>query len=341
LTAVDAGPDRVERLQAEIEGSPDALAALLHDLKSARLLAVTRLTAPPPRRIRFVGMGSSRFAAELPARRLRSAGFDALAEVASTFDHTGMGDALVVGISKSGSTPEVVDAVGACVRAAAGGRAGGVLVLTNDEESALARTGAGRIALVAGDEASGIATRSYRHTAAILGWLVDHLIGREDDAIHPAVDASRELLDGRGGWLAAAADALDGAEPIHVVAGGDGAGTREQAALMCREVARIAALPMDAGDWLHVGLYTLWPGGRLVLLGGTPYDDAIARTVRDRGATLVVVGPGVAGADVPIPLPAAALADPTVRAIVEPLVMELIAAELWRRTSAATRTEDG
>jgi hypothetical protein len=71
-----------------------------------------------------------------------------------------------------------------------------------------------------------------------------------------------------------------------------------------------------------------------VLFGGAAYDEAIARTVRERGATLVAVGPPVDGADVHVPLPHAALADPTIRAIVEPLVMESIALELWRRTDA-------
>ena len=37
-----------------------------------------------------------------------------------------------------------------------------------------------------------------------------------------------------------------------------------------------------------------------------------------------------------VPLPAAVLADPVVRALVEPAVAELLAAELWRRAAART-----
>ena len=329
--------DRVDLLAGEIDGSADALAALLHDLsrheRAGQVRTATRKGIPA--RVRFVGMGSSRFAAELPARRLRAAGLDATAELASAFDASSLdAAALLVAISNSGSTPEVVAAVSA---ARAAGDA--VLAVTNGLSSALATVTQAVLPLGDGPEASGIATRSYRHTVALLDWMVDVLLDEPSEDRLAAVGATRELLGSRSSWVADAADALDGAELIHVVGGPEAHGTREQAALMCREIARIAALPLDAGDWLHVGLYTLWPGGRLVLFGGTPYDGAITRTVRERQATLVAIGPRVDGADVHVPLPNTALAEPTIRAIVEPLVMESIALELWRRTDARERPD--
>lgn len=324
--------DRVDLLAAEIDGSADALAALLHDLsrreRAGQVRAATRHGTPS--RVRFVGMGSSRFAAELPARRLRHLGIDAAAEVASAFDPSSLdASTLLVAVSNSGSTPEVVAAVHAARDAGAA-----ALAVTNGASSPLATTAQAVMRLGDGPEASGIATRSYRHTVALLDWLVDVLVDEPNEDLRAAVGATRELLGSRPAWVAVAADALDGAELIHVVSGPDAHGTREQGALMCREVARISAVPMDAGDWLHVGLYTMWPGGRLVLFSGTPYDEAIALTVRDRHATLVVIGPPVDGADVHVPLSSTALADPTFRAIVEPLVMESIALELWRRAGA-------
>ena len=66
-----------------------------------------------PRRVVFTGMGSSRFAALPAAALLRSRGIDAVAEVASTALPTKpAADALAVGISASGSTPETVEALG-------------------------------------------------------------------------------------------------------------------------------------------------------------------------------------------------------------------------------------
>jgi fructoselysine-6-P-deglycase FrlB-like protein len=256
-----------------------------------------------------------------------------VAEVASAFDPSSLdATTLVVAVSNSGSTPEVVAAVHAAREAGAA-----VLAVTNRPSSPLASTAQSVLPLGEGPEASGIATRSYRHTVALLDWLADVLVDDPDEDLRASVDATRELLESRSSWIAAAAEALDGAELIHVVGGPEAHGTREQAALMCREVARISALSMDAGDWLHVGLYTLWPGARLVLFSGTPYDAAIARTVRERGATLVTIGPWIDGANVHVPLPSSALAEPTIRAIVEPLVMESIALELWRRTDAHER----
>jgi fructoselysine-6-P-deglycase FrlB-like protein len=327
--------DRVELLAAEIDGSADALDALFEDLarheRTGQVRAATRHAIPA--RVRFVGMGSSRFAAELPARRLREGGIDAQAELASGVDAATLdGSTLLVAISNSGSTPEVVAAVTAA-------RAAGtpVLAVTNGRSSPLEIAALSVLPLGEEPEASGIATRSYRQTVALLGWLVDVLLDEPTEDRRAAVGATVELLLSRPSWATAAADALDGADLIHVVGGPDAQGTREQAALMCREVARIAALPMDAGDWLHVGLYTLWPGGRVVLFSGTPYDEAVVRTVRERHATLVAIGPPVEGADVHVPLPSGALAGPTMRAIVEPLVMESIALELWRRTDARDR----
>ena len=120
-----------------------------------------------------------------------------------------------------------------------------------------------------------------------------------------------------------------------MVGGPASTGTLDQAVLMLREGPRIPAFATDAGDWLHVGLYTLLPGGAVLLFAGTGYDDAVLRVAHERGARAVVVGPAVDGADVAVPLPASALRQPAVRSLIEPLVAELLAIELWRRTHAA------
>jgi fructoselysine-6-P-deglycase FrlB-like protein len=119
-----------------------------------------------------------------------------------------------------------------------------------------------------------------------------------------------------------------------VVGDGSRVGTAQQAALMLREAPRIPAVAFDTGDWLHVGLYTLFPGDPVLLLAGSSADDEVIATIRSRGGSVVVVGPERRDADVEVPLPEAVLVDPAVRALVEPVVAELLAAELWRRTSA-------
>ena len=59
-------------------------------------------------------------------------------------------------------------------------------------------------------------------------------------------------------------------------------------------------------------------------------------TAISRGGRVVVVGPALKHAAVSITLPDAVLADVVVRALVEPAVAELLAAELWRRSNATT-----
>ena len=151
-----------------------------------------------------------------------------------------------------------------------------------------------------------------------------------------AVPALQALLDGREWWLGAGVGrARCRAGPIHVLADGARLGAAEQAALMLREAARIPATAYETGDWLHVGLYTLQPGDPVLLFAGSLADDEAVATVRRRGGVVVSVGPDGPASDVHVPLPATALMDPLVRSLVEPAVAELLAQELWRRTTAA------
>ncbi len=104
---------------------------------------------------------------------------------------------------------------------------------------------------------------------------------------------------------------------------------------MLREAPRIPATAYETGDWLHVGLYTLQPGDPVLLLAGSLADDEVVATVRRRGGVVVSVGPDGPASDLHVALPATALMDPLVRSLVEPAVAELLAQELWRRTTAA------
>ena len=133
--------------------------------------------------------------------------------------------------------------------------------LTNHPDRPVGTEADVALPLLAGDERSGIASRTYAATLAALALLVAEIAGPHDGsaarALRDAVEASRSLRAGRDAWVGAAADVLDGADEIHVIGDGREMGALEQAALMLREAPRLRALPMDAGDWLHVGLYTL------------------------------------------------------------------------------------
>lgn len=330
--------DRAAAFLADVLDGPAALDRLLDAYLDAdgplatvrqHVAASTAYPGHQPR-IRIVGLGSSRFAGLTVAAWLRGAGVDAAAELASAGSPTPAAAGLVVfAVSASGATREVVDA------AARHRGTSLVVAVTNRPDSALAAGADVVLPLLAGEERAGVACRTYAATLAVLALATSVAADVPAPDLGPAVHAAASLREGRSAWVAVAADVLDGADEIHVIGDGGRPGTLEQAALVLREAPRLAALPIDAGDWLHTAVYTMLPRGRALVFTGTPYDAEIAATIRGRGGELVAVGPAVAGAAANAQLPAATLRDAIGRSIVEIGVVELIAAELWSRARAA------
>lgn len=333
--------DRVDLFLADVLDGPRELGAVLHAQREAiRDIPLGALARPT---WRLVGMGSSRFAALDAAARLRTAGRDAVAETASSGAHSPGGrDTLVVAISASGRTPEVLDA------AERHRGTSFVLGLTARADSPLARMSDAVVPLAAAVlEGGGIASLTYRATVAALTALVAE--GELDDvrnALAEAVPALRELMEGRTAWLLPAADLLDGARDIHILGDEAYLGACHQAALMFREAPRHPAQAFDTGDWLHIGLYTLFPGDPAILYAGANSDPEALRTIRARGGKAIVVGtpssPDLAPErdEVWIPLPEAARRSRLVRSVVESAVAELLAAELWARAEGSQVGED-
>lgn len=328
-------PPRDELFLEDILNAPAELTAVI----AAQRTAIARI--PPdvlalPRR-RLLGMGSSGFAARDAAARWRMRGLDAVAETASSSGLTPGGpDTLAIAISASGRTPEVIAA--ARRHCEQGSR---VVVLTGEPGSELARTGEFEIPLRAmSHETSGIASQSCRATASAL-LLLDDGPGAAPSAsgIDRAPDALANLVDDYGTWVDQAAAILGTGREIHVLADGLHAGLAEQAALMFREAPRIAAMPFDTGDWLHVGQYTLFPGDAVLLFGGSPADEEAIATIHRRGGRVVGVGPAP-DADLTIPL-SPDHGDWVVGVLVASAVAELLAAELWSRANGREKPAQG
>ncbi len=344
--------DRPTAFRADILAAPETLRALLGQVAApgaGAFAALDEATVAAAlgrvRRVCLVGMGSSRFAALSAARSFRDVGFPVEVELGSTSDPVEPApDLLVVASSSSGSTAEVVAAA-----ARHRGRSALVVGVTNRPGSPLAEVSDVVLPLLAGDETAGIACRTYGATVAVLIILAGRLqvagagpggpgSSRPGGGAPGPVDLRRalpilaEVLAGGDAWLPWAVDLLDGAPAIHVLGDAGRFGSVEQAALMLREAPRLPAWAFDAGDWLHVGLYTALPGTRIVLFAGTPYDDTVARVVRERGAELLAIGRRVEGAALSLEYPDAD--DPMVAALVETPIVELVAAELWDRATA-------
>ena len=119
------------------------------------------------------------------------------------------------------------------------------------------------LALAAGEEVSGVASKTYACTLAVLlltagRFLGEPALGRS--LVRTAADACERVLDGRDRWLEQAADLL-GERALHVLAPAERIGSAEQSALMLREVPRMRADACETGDWSHVDVYlTKRPG---------------------------------------------------------------------------------
>jgi glutamine---fructose-6-phosphate transaminase (isomerizing) len=302
-----SGPDRAEQFVADIAASPDSLERLL----DAPMAAAARLRGLGRVRIALAGLGSSRYAALTVASALRSGGGTAWAEYASSTAGTApAGDLVFVAISASGRTREVVEAA-----ERHRGRSL-VVAVTNDPESSLAGVADLVVPLLAGEERAGIACRTFRATVAALAVLT----GTAPDAVRPAVAALATRIERRDDWLPTLVDGLDATPSIDVLADATLLGLAEQAALMLREAPRLPATAYDSGDWLHTGVYLALPGHRVLRFPGAAADAEVTATVERRGGRVLdVVREG---------------GSPIVRALVESVVAELVAAELWRRASA-------
>jgi glutamine---fructose-6-phosphate transaminase (isomerizing) len=310
--------DRVDLLRDDILGGPAALQRLLaaYDAPHSPLTAVTT-ALPAGRRFAFAGMGSSRYAALIAASGFRAAGESAWVEYASTGSPTlPATDLAFVAISASGRTAEVV----AAARRHRGRSV--VIAVTNDPGSALASEADHVLPLHAGTEASGFATRTFRATVAVLGLLA----GRTPASLASSVADLAVAIESAHPWVPDTADAIDGAPAIDVLADASSLGLADQAALMLREAPRLPATAHDTGDWLHTAVYLAIPGHRLLLFPGAAADVEVIATVERRGGVVLRV-PRTGASPEP---------DPFRRVIVESVSGELLAAELWRRTSAET-----
>jgi glucosamine 6-phosphate synthetase-like amidotransferase/phosphosugar isomerase protein len=283
----------------------------------------------------FLGMGSSHYAGQVVAARLRSRGVRAVAELAGSdlLPRVGAGTT-VVAVSASGGSAETLDAVRRLREAGGGAR---FVALTNRRGSKLAGLCDVEVDLAAGEERGGVACRSFQHTLALLLALEARLTGAgpgprhrtTGDLLERVAEASAHLLGSREDWLPALSAAALGPHGTHVVAPARRLSSALQSALMLREGPRLAAVGCETSDWSHVDVYlTKTTDYRLVLLAGSRWEPELLDWVARRGTTLVAVGGEVPGAALTVRYPHDDLDD--VRLLTETLVLELVAAEAWR-----------
>ncbi len=281
-------------------------------------------------RIVLTGMGSSWFAAETVARRMRRHGVNVVAELASV-EATYPADSslTVVGISASGGSKETLE----LLRAHHG--ISRTIALTNNADADLPADAV--VLMHAGKEAGGVACRSYLHTLIMLLHLQHQLSRSVPDLpakVNAAADAAAVLLETRADWLPHVETLLTGSNGTWLMAPAERMGNALQGALMLREGPRRAADGCETGDWNHVDVYlTKTLDYRALVLTGSRFDADAVQWMRERRSVFVAVGGHLPGAAYELRYPGDT--DPLVALLTEVTVTELVAASWWLQGQTA------
>jgi glucosamine--fructose-6-phosphate aminotransferase (isomerizing) len=207
---------------------------------------------------------------------------------------------LVIAVSQSGATPEIVRTLEALQRG--GGRG---LAITNDPESPLVKTAAAAIDLEMGKERAIPATKTVTGQLTAFA-IVASALGRVPftrDELH-AVPASVQAVLDDPGPATDAVEALLGAPQLLVVARGYLYAAALETALKIKEACSLLADGYSAADLRHGPIAAVTRGLPVIALctrGPARSDVAsLVEELRARRATVLIVGGGE-WADVPLP----------------------------------------
>jgi glucosamine--fructose-6-phosphate aminotransferase (isomerizing) len=219
-----------------------------------------------------------------------------------------MTGALVVGISQSGESPDLIAVV------EEGRRQGcATLAVTNVAGSPLTAAAEHTIVLRAGQERSIAATKTYTAQLAALAML-STAISENDEwrrqlARLPGHAAAAHAVD-REAVVAAAAALKDAGHGV-VLGRGFNFATAFEAALKAKELAYVAVEPYSSADFQHGPIALIDTGFAAVVInaaGAVSREvEDLLRTIRERGARPVVISnvpSSLALAAAPIPIPA-------------------------------------
>lgn len=312
------------RLREDVDRKPDMLATLARGF-AENPWPIERT----PRRVLLLGMGSSYFAADVAARRMRARGLDVVAERASlAAGWPATDDLLVVAVSAGGSSVETLAAVEPYADSSAS-----LVALTNVGDSPLEAAADAVVPMLAGVEVSGVSARSFTATQARLLQLEAALTGAPLDlaaVLGRAADAVAHLLASSTDWIDDAVRDLVGPDGTWLLSPAERLATAEQAALMLRERPRRAAVACETGDWSHVDVYlTKTLDYRALLHCGSRWDEQAIDWMRQRATTFWAVGAEHPDARRSLRYPGDD--DETVALLAEVTVAELIATALPAR----------
>jgi glutamine---fructose-6-phosphate transaminase (isomerizing) len=332
-------PQPGELFLSEIREQPQAILRLLED--EADFAAVARaMVERAPATVRLVGHGTSDAAASygvyafglLPGwTAMRdsislSVYYDAKVELSGS---------VVVALSQSGETPDVVEYV---KRARTRGAL--TVAVTNSPESELGQAADATLPLAAGPERAVAASKTYVNQLAALALLAGGAALRGGEIADALREVSARLAESLGPLEAAVpnvARAFAYVGRMYVIGRGIEFATAREVALKLTETCRVAAEPLTATDLVHgpvAALDALFPVWTIASRDESlpAVVDAAAR-IREAGATVVASGNAateIEGAAFVLPVP------PAPAPILAPL-LSVVPGQLFSASLAAAK----
>ena len=276
-------------LETELREQPEALARLLERQAASARTAAGLFQRRDLRYLLIASRGSSsnvaRYAQYLLGRAHRVPVMFATPSLYTIYGQPPRLDgALVIGISQSGASPDVV-----AVLAEAREQGRPTLALTNDIASPLAQAAEAVLPLEAGREQAVAATKTYVNSLGAVALLFAEMGNEELARMPEALAAQIELSLAETPSLEEYRDAVG----LTVVARGVNYGTGFEIALKIRELSGLVTEAYSPADLMHGPIAAIQPGWPVVVVAPSgparPSVEEIVPPLRARGARLVAV----------------------------------------------------
>ena len=281
-------------LERELRAQPEALARLLGKQRRYAEQIAEIFHRPDVQYILIASRGSSgnaaRYAQYLLGRARRVPVAFATPSLFTLYHQPPRLDgALVIGISQSGKSPDVIEVVEEAKRQ---GRP--TIALTNAPASPLGRAADGVLKLEAGSERAVAATKTYVNSLGAVALIFAASTG--DARAQAELDGVPEQLARQIDWSrqdVAAVDALAGIDGGTVIARGVNYCTAFETALKIREMSGLLVEAWSAADLMHGPVAAIGPGWPVFAIA--PTGPALAAVVEGidavlaRGARLVTI----------------------------------------------------
>jgi glutamine---fructose-6-phosphate transaminase (isomerizing) len=282
-------------LEAELREQPDALARLLERQEEVARAAADAFRRRDIRYILIASRGSSsnvaRYAQYLLGRAHRVPVMFATPSLYTIYEQPPRLDgAMVVGISQSGASPDVV-----AVLAEARDQGCPTLAITNDTSSPLARTAEAVLDLEAGREQAVAATKTYLNSVGAVALLFtaigDDAVARDELLRMPeALEAQIQLSLGTD---APPLDEYRDAIGATVVARGVNYGTGYEVALKIRELTGLVTEAYSPADLMHGPIAAVQEGWPVIVVAPSgparPSVEEVVAPLRARGARMIAI----------------------------------------------------